>query len=181
MPELEGEGRFVTVARLIRPQGNRGELAAELETEDAGLLPSLSHVHLWNGRDHRELFRICESWPHKGRLILKFEGIDSIGEAERLCGWEVQIPAEQRPPAPEGSFYIADLLGCHVVDDQSGRVLGEVRDVRETGATPLLEVAGAGTEPLLIPFARAICVDIDTAHLTIRVNLPEGLEELNRG
>ena len=180
MPELEGEARYVTVARLVRVHGNRGELAAEPETDDAGLFTSLSQVHLWDGGDRREPFRIRGSRPHKGRLILGFEGIDTISQAEKLAGWEVQITAEQRPPAPAGRFYLTDLLGCRVEELLSGRLLGEVHAFTQRGDLLLLEVVLAGKE-LLIPFAATICVDIDMARRLIRVELPEGLEDLNRG
>ena len=178
MSERAEEGRFVTVARLVRAHGNRGELAAELASEDAGILKLFPEVHLWDGAGRRETARIRSSWPHKNRLILKFEGIDTIGEAERLAGWEVQIPAELRPPAPAGRLYVSDLIGCRVVEARSGRALGEVRQVVETGAAPLLEVNLEGRE-ILIPFVSTICVEVDVTERRIRVELPEGLEDLN--
>ena len=172
------EGQFVTVARLVRAHGNRGELAAELESDDAGILKLFPEVHLWDGAGRREIARISETWPHKNRLIVKFDGINTIGEAERLAGWEVQIPAERRPPAPAGRFYVSDLIGCRVLEARTGRLLGEVRDVVETGAAPLLEVRSEQRE-ILIPLASSICVEVDTARRVIRAELPGGLEELN--
>ncbi|MBI3697084.1 MAG: ribosome maturation factor RimM, partial [Acidobacteria bacterium] len=60
---------------------------------------------------------------------------------------------------------------------RTGRLLGEVEGWMETGAVPLLRVAGAGRE-VLVPFAASICVAIDPDERVIRVELPEGLEEL---
>lgn len=180
MPERDEERRFVTVARLLGTHGNRGELAAEPEVDDPGMLKLFPEVYLWDGERRRELARVGETWPHKNRLILKFDGVDTISQAERYRGWRVQIPAEQRPAAPAGRFYLSDLLGCRVVEARSGRLLGEVEDVLETGATPLLQLTRGGRE-VLIPFASSICVEVDTAERLIRVELPEGLEELNKG
>ena len=174
-----GEARFVTVARLVRPQGNRGELAADLETDDAGIFKLFPEVFLWDGAGQRRAVRIQDIWPHKKRLILKFEGIDAIDQAEHVAGWEVQIPASLRPPPPAGRFYVADLIGCRVVQQASGRVLGEVRDVMETGAGVMLLQVKAGDREILVPFALSICVEVDTMLRVIRVDLPEGLEELN--
>ena len=169
---------FVTVARLVRPRGNRGELAAELESDDAAILALCPEVCLWDGAGRWQAARIRRTWQHKGRAILQFEGIDSISEAERFSGWEVQIPAERRPAAPPGRYYVTDLVGCRVLEERSGRPLGEVRGLMETGGAPLLQVEGGGEE-ILIPFASSICVEIDPQQRVIRVDLPEGLEQLN--
>jgi 16S rRNA processing protein RimM len=174
-----GQSDFVTVARLLRPQGNRGELSGELTSDDAGFLERFSRVHLFDGAARREQARIERTWPHKNRLIFKFEGVDTISQAERLAGWQVQIPAGERPPAPAGRYYLSDLEGCRVVDAGTGRQLGEVRRVEGTAAAPLLEVEQDG-RTFLVPFAASICVEIDTAGRIIRVELPEGLEELDQ-
>ena len=178
MPERASEDRFVTVARLVRAHGNRGEVAAELESDDAAIFKLFPEVQLWDGAGRRETAHIRETWPHKNRLILKFDGIDTINQAERLAGWEVQIPAALRPPAPAGRFYISDLIGCRVLEAGSGRLLGEVTELVENGGAPLIHVK-AGDREILVPFASSICVEVDTAARVIRVELPEGLEDLN--
>lgn len=80
---------------------------------------------------------------------------------------------------PSGEYYQSDLIGCAVFDRATGDSIGTVAAFQEIGA-PVLEVSGgAGSEPLLIPFARAICVEIDIEGRRIVVDLPEGLKELN--
>jgi 16S rRNA processing protein RimM len=118
---------------------------------------------------------VDSAWEHKGRVILKFRGIDDMSSAEELRGMELRIPLEDRPPAPEEEFYHSDLIGCEVVD-QSGRSLGHVKGWREYGAAGLLEVKGE--KEFLVPFAKAICLVIDVARKRIVVDLPEGLEDL---
>ena len=112
------------------------------------------------------------AWLHQGRMILKFRGVDTMSAAEELEGWELRIPKEERPPAPEGEFYFSDLLGCEVVE-KNGRVLGKVENWEEFGPTPLLVVDGK-----FIPFAKAICVEIDLAARRIVIDPPEGLLDL---
>lgn len=118
-------------------------------------------------------------WEHRGGLVFKFRGVDSISDAEALEGAEVRIPFEARRKLDENEYYQDDLVGCEVVERATGRKLGVVSGWREYGGPPLLEVEREG-EPLLIPFARAICVEIDPAGRRISVELPEGLAELNR-
>lgn len=171
------DGAFVTIARLVRARGNKGELLAELESDDPASLSLFPKVQLWDGARRRVPGRILEAWPHKHRVVVKLEGVDTIEQAEGLAGWEIQIPLTQRDPAPQGRFYISDLIGCRVVDRRSNRLVGEVVGIMETGGTPLLEVKGPERE-ILVPFATAICVEVDTAGRVIRADLPEGLEEL---
>lgn len=118
------------------------------------------------------------TWMHGDQLIFKFAGVDTISDAERLAGADVAIPIEERAELPEGEYFQSDLIGCEVLD-ANGRSLGIVTDFEETAGTPLLEVKTPGGRELLIPFARSICVKIDTAARRIEVQLPEGLENLN--
>jgi 16S rRNA processing protein RimM len=154
-------------------------LAAELETDDVGALAAGGEVELWDGENLRRPARILGARSHGDRLIVRFEGIESLTQAQQFAGWQMQIPAERRPPVPAGRYYVADLVGCRVTELDSGRLLGRVEGWIETGAVPLLEVRN-GEREILIPFAASICVEIDTAGRTIRVRLPEGLEELDR-
>jgi 16S rRNA processing protein RimM len=175
VPERE---LYCTVARLVRPRGNRGELEAELETDGAGWFGSAEGVLLWDGAARRIPARVVRAWQHKGRVVLQFEGIHTISQAEALAGWEVQVPLSARPPAPAGRVYVSDLIGCEVVEAATGRPVGVVRGLLNTGGTPLLEVR-KGEQEILIPFAAFICVEVDAEARRIRVNLPEGLEDLN--
>jgi 16S rRNA processing protein RimM len=82
-------------------------------------------------------------------------------------------------PLPQGEYYQSDLIGFEVVK-RDGRRLGRVRDWLEQCGPALLDVEGEQGEEMLIPFAASICVEIDTRGKRIVVELPEGLEDLNR-
>ncbi len=124
-------------------------------------------------------FEIESVRAHRSRLVFKFRGIDTISAAERLEGAEVRILATERRELPPDEYYQSDLVGSEVVERATGERLGVVKAFREFGGPPLLEVEGQG-EPLLIPFARSICVTIDRDARRILVDLPEGLKELSR-
>lgn len=124
----------------------------------------------------REL-KIEELWPHKGYLVLKFEGIDSISEAETLLGSELQVPARERAQLEPGWAYISDLLGCAVFDGD--REVGSVADVQfGAGEAPLL-IVKAGSSVYEIPYAEAYLKSADLKHKKIYMALPEGMLELN--
>src|SRR6266404_4653205 len=136
----------MVVARLLRARGIKGELAAFSLTDHPERLKT---VYV---RDAP--LEVERAWTHKDRLILKFRGVDTRTDAEKLEGAEVSIPLEERPPAPEGEYYLSDLIGCEVFD--ATRRIGTVTGWQDNGGPPLLEV-----DNLLIPFARSICIEID--------------------
>lgn len=173
----------VTLARILRPRGRRGEVAAEIFTDFPERLTRLTSAELWDGKNPPRRVAIRECWLHNGRAIFLFEGSDSISDAERLAGLEVQVPLSERVPLAAGSYYITDLIGCEVFQVAGGasEKLGEVRDVQSAGeavaGTPNLAVATPRGE-LLIPLANEICTRIDTAARRIDVVLPDGLLDL---
>jgi 16S rRNA processing protein RimM len=162
-------------------------VATEILTDFPDRLTRLKSAHLWNGRTEPPLsVRVRSCWlshSRGGQAIFLFEDSNSISDAEKLVGLEVQIPLSERIALPAGSFYVSDLVGCEIQDRDSGKLIGQVRDVQFPGeelkGTPLLEVDSTSGE-LLIPLAQEICVQIDTAARRIEVVLPEGLDDLNR-
>jgi len=182
----------VTVARVLRPHGRRGEVAAEILTDFPERLAHLKEVYLCDGKrdaarapdanseqmGRRVGVRSCWlSQSRGGQAIFHLEGSDSISDAEKLVGLEVRIPLAERAPLPGGSYYVTDLIGCEVWE--KGAAIGVVRDVEFTGGTPLLAVDSTHGE-VLIPLAEEICVNVDVAARRIDVVLPEGLRELNQ-
>lgn len=174
----------VTVARVVRPHGRRGEVACEILTDFPERLTRLASAELSNEtRGTRKVkVRSCRiSRSRGGQAIFHFEESDSISDAEKLVGLEVQIALADRGQLPRGSYYISDLIGCEarLVD---GTAVGVVRDVQFTGeavaGTPVLEIESPDGE-LLVPLAEEICTEIDVTAKRIVITPPEGLLELN--
>ena len=182
----------VTVARILRPHGRRGEVACEILTDFPQRLKNLKTAELSGARGDRRRVAVRSCWlshSRGGQAIFLFESCHSISDAEKLVGLDVQIPLSERTTLPSGSYYITDLAGCEVREaltsspaGETGSMIGRVRDVQVTGegvsGTPILVVDSPRGE-LLIPLAQDICVRVDTAARVIEVVLPEGLRDLN--
>jgi 16S rRNA processing protein RimM len=178
---LPDGSQWVTIARLGRAWGNRGELAAIALTSKPERFQQLQEVFLFRegepvGAGGIEVEKV---WEHGREWVFKFRGVDTISQAELLERAEVRIPLVDRLPVERDEHYVSDLMGCEVRDGATGELLGAVTGWQDAGGSGLLEV-GNGDEPLLIPFARSLCVEIDTVKKKIVVNLPEGLKDLNR-
>ncbi len=169
---------FPAVARIIRTRGNRGEVLAEPHSDFPERFSKLRQVWLEFGDQHRESALVEAVWEHKGRQVLKFSGVDSISEAERLVGaWVLVEPGEAvRPPA--GAFYNHDLAGCRVLDS-GGTELGVVTGIHKFQGNVLLVVEGPQGE-ILIPAVNSMCREVAVDRKVIIVDLPEGLLDLNR-
>lgn len=122
-------------------------------------------------------YEVEEVWEHRGALVFKFAGIDNMTDAEKLRGAEVQVPRAERVELEPGEYFHSDLIGCEVRERVSGRVVGKVTSFEEYGGPPLLEIDKG---KLLIPFVKAICVDIRPEEHLILADIPEGLEDLQR-
>ena len=177
---LTSEELWVTLAQVVRPQGRRGELLAELLTDFPERFAERRRLFLRSGIQSAPREVTLEAhWLHKGRLVLKLKGVDSIEDAEPLRGYELVIPRAERAPLDEDSVYIADLAGCVLYDRASDGVVGEILDVdRESSNMPLIVVRAGGGE-LLIPFAKAYLPRIDLDGRRMEMTLPEGLLALN--
>jgi 16S rRNA processing protein RimM len=195
--------RFITVARLLKPRGNKGELAAQLLTDFPERLTKLKEVFLSDPESKSAPRKVAVqncwlSQNHKGQAVFHFENINSINDADKLRGEDVLLPIEQRVILPAGVYFVADLVGCSVFElpsappslsspacaiNETPALLGSVTDVQFLGedfpGTPLLVVDTRCGE-LLIPLAVDICTRIDVSAQRIEVMLPAGLRELDQ-
>lgn len=174
------EGRFLAIARILRPQGRKGEVTAEILTDFPRRFQELQSVFVETPGQAPQPINLERGWPHKGQIILKFSGIDSIESASLLRGLQVLIPWDERRPLPPHHYYLCELHGCRVICEPEGREIGTVTEVESTGGVDVLHVRRSdGQSEVLIPLAQEICTRIDLAARTITVDPPEDLLELN--
>ncbi len=185
-PKADPGGDFVTVAKVIKTQGRIGEVAAVLLTDFPERFSQPGPYFSLDKENRRREIQLDDHWFHKGQIILKVGGVDSISQAEELVGCEIQVPLEQRIALEEGSIYLSDLSGCTVFD--AGREVGRIQDVQfGSGEAPLLivkagvEKAGAKNEAkeYMIPFAAEFLKELDVQHKRVDMLLPAGMLELD--
>lgn len=172
----------VTVGRVLRPHGVRGEVVVEVASDNPErFAPGAELLLMAPGEAGeaapeaaRRRLTIDTVRPHRGVLLIRFEGIGDRDEADELRG-ELAVPASTVPAPPEGTWYHFQLLGCRVSDRAAGE-LGEVVDLVEDGGGLLLVVEGEGRR-VPVPFVARFLVRVDVAAREIEVDLPEGLIE----
>lgn len=169
---------YISLARVLKTQGRRGEVAVEVHSHVPERFVEGMRLFAFDEAGQRRPVKVEELWPHKGHLVLKFEGIDSISDAETLLRCELQVPQAERAELEPGWTYISDLVGCAVFDGD--REIGKIERVEfGAGEAPLLIVAGRARTPYEIPFAQAYLAGVDLEAKRVRMKLPEGMLEIN--
>jgi 16S rRNA processing protein RimM len=173
---------WVLLAHIVRPQGRRGEVLAEIFTDFPQYFTQREQLFLrpppGSKPDALRQTRVESHWLHKGRVVLKFSQVDSIGDAENLRGFDVVIPREERIPLEGDAVYVSDLLGVKVIDVSRGGAadVGEIAGVEPEGTGPaMLVIRTPGGEERLIPFVRAYLKKIDLEAGRLEMDLPLGL------
>lgn len=188
---------WVSLAHIVRPQGRRGEVIADILTDFPEkfaertrlfLAPpdkSASRDHARDLNDELRPVQLEDFRLMPGRVVLKFSGIDSISDAETLRGLNVVIPIEERAPLEGDAAYIDELIGCSVFDTASGSeplLVGEIIHVDSQATNADLLVIRRQDNPELtaeIPFVKAMLVRLDIPGRRIEMRLPQGLLDIN--
>ena len=189
---------WIALARIMRPQGRKGEVLAELLTDyeldtqfRAGRLVSLAKSDATQPAPSSVPLAIEEHWlpvgKNAGRIVLKLAGHDTISQAELLSGLQIMVPAAELPSLDADTYYVSDLVGCTLFngDQPAGQVVDVQFAMSPDGKTrlpeaaPLLGIqltnAPANEDPILVPFVLAHLESVDLAAKRITMNLPEGL------
>jgi 16S rRNA processing protein RimM len=178
--EREGnlaDEELVAVARAVKARGLRGEVVAELLTDFPERFEGLERLIAVAPDGNRTILKLEEHWLHQGRIVLKFEGYDSVEEAAGLVGFEFAVLERERVELEDDEYYDWELEGCRV-ETVEGEHLGQVREIMRTGGVEMLVVENQEGREYLIPMAEEICVLIDIEQKLVRVDAPEGLLEL---
>ena len=177
--EPDAQPSFIAIARIARTRGNRGEVLADLYTDFPDRFNHLEEVWLEFQDGHRQLFVLEDTWEHKGRIVLKFAGVDTINSAEpalRALGGDPGRPGDA---ASSGTYFDHDLIGCEVCRIDRARSCGMVAEVLQDNRE---QPAGGTAESreFLIPAVESICVEISIEEKQILIDPPEGLMDLGK-
>jgi 16S rRNA processing protein RimM len=193
---------WTVLARLLRPQGRRGELLAELLTDFPNRFGERDQLYVaaagfaGTSAEARRI-EVTGHWlpvgRNQGRIVLALAGVNSIEAAEALAGLEVVVPSTARVELEEGEEYIDDLVGCLIFDlagAHPDEPIGAVTAVefpatadgarRLPEAAPLLTALTPEGDEILIPYVQSFLVSLSTSDKRIEMRLPAGLLELNR-
>lgn len=166
------EPRYLAVGMFRRPHGVRGDILFTVLTDFPERLRPGTLVYVG---EEKRVFKITRRRPHNDGILFGFEGISTPEQAARYTGKTVFVRADDRPPLPEGEYYHHQILGLNVFDD-TGRSLGQVTEILETGANDVYVVKTPAGRELLLPAIHQVILEIDLERKAMKVHLLPGLE-----
>lgn len=164
------------VGKIVNTHGLRGEVKVVCWTDYPEVFEEIDYV--WAKRKSEEIKLSIKNIKYqKNNIIVKFSEIESIDQAEGFKNCVLLADRTSLPELDEGVYYIADLIGCEVFEED-GNMLGKISDVFNTGANDIYAVSAPQKKDLLIPVLPETVLNVDIENKKVIVRLLEGLDEL---
>lgn len=168
---------YLIIGQLINTHGVKGEMKATALTDDPNRFKKLKWVYIdfgGSGNENLKKYNINGVKFFKQFVILKFEGIDSIEEAEKLKGLYMKIDRANAVKLPKDSFFITDIIGLDVYDENNA-LLGQLADVIQTGSNDVYVVKDSHGKEILLPALKSVVKEVLLEEKRISVIIPKGL------
>ncbi len=160
-------GKYFSVGKIHRAHGIRGDVSIEVWTDRIDRFEV--GKRLWSLKDGEPYPLVIQVVRKSTRgLIIKFEGMATRDDAEKLTGMEIAVSLEDRGTPESGTHFVSDLMGCRVVSDD-GRELGRISEIISQSHHDLYLVDGQYGE-IIVPVVREFIqeIDIDQRGVTVR-------------
>lgn len=162
----------IVIGKIVAPHGVRGDIRILPSTEKPEQFLELDYLMLKDGRK----LHIQSARFHKRMVLVSTKEITTMNEAELLRDQDVLIKAEDLPELEEGQFYVADLIGIPVYDE-NGKQIGTFKDALSTGSNDVYVIAVPGSKDILLPALKVYVKEINITEKRIVVALPEWVDE----
>ena len=165
--------QYIEIGKLVNTHGIKGEVKIYTYTDDIEALKKLKKMYLVMKNGELKEYKVQSSKIQKSMLLVKFEGIDTVEEGNKLR--ETIVKRERKDnELSEDEFFITDLIGLKVYED-NGAYLGILDDVLQPGANDVYVVKLEDGSELLLPVIKQVVKDIDIENQKITVHVMEGL------
>ena len=162
----------IKIGKIVNTVGLKGEVKVYNYSDSIEIYETIESIYVEDRLTVIENVR-----AQKNMVILKLEGADDRNAAEELRGKELYITEDDLPELPEGQYYVRDLIGMSVTEED-GNLLGHVTDVLQNTAQDIFEVESENGKKLLIPKVDQFVLDIDAEKREITIRLIEGMLDL---
>ena len=162
---------LLVAGKIVNTHSLKGEVRIYPYCDSAEFLCEFSRLFIDGTKKN-----IISAKVHKGQALIKFEGIESIEQAEQLVGLLVYIDKDDIE-LEEGRYFIEDIKGLAVIDADTGTMYGKVTNVIQTGANDVFELKSSDSKIYLIPKIDDVVKKIDLDKGVILITPIKGLLE----
>lgn len=163
--------QFLETGKITGTHGLKGEVRVQPWADSPEFLAEFDELYLDKGTRKLE---IKDARVHKNMLIMKIDGVDTIDDAEKLRDKVLYMNRED-VELEEGAYFVQDLIGLEVLDNESGEKIGTLDEVSETGANDVYHVKNAAGKVYLIPAIPDVIREISPEEGFIRIFKMKGL------
>ncbi len=167
--------KYFEVGQIVNTFGIKGLFKVKAFTDELERFEELKTVYICK-KDEMKLVEIEGVQYHKNMVLLKIKGIDTLEEAEKYKGLFLKIDRKDAKKLPEGTYFIADLIGLDVYTDEQ-KYLGKVDDIFQTGSNDVYVVKDEMGKQVLLPGIPDVIKIVDLDNEKIIVHLLKGLVE----
>ena len=174
---------FLTIGTIINVHGVVGEVKVSPTTDDVLRFKKLKtaflcppETALFKGEKKQIKIEHVKFLQNKF-AILKIEGINDRDAANTLRGYEIFVDREHAVKLPEDTYFIGDLIGCEVVEE-NGNILGKIDDVFPAGGADVYSIVSESGSNMMIPAIADVVLNVDITASRVTVRLLPGLKEI---
>lgn len=162
----------IKIGKIVNAVGLKGEVKVYCYTDRKEQFEELERIYV-----DQEAHEIKNVRYQGNVVILRLSGIDDRNAAEARKNRDVSILESDLVQLPEDTYYVRDLIGI-AVEDEEEQPLGSLNDVLQNTSQDLYEIKLAGGKKILLPAVREFVISIDMENRKMKVKLPEGLLDL---
>ncbi|MBP1560018.1 MAG: 16S rRNA processing protein RimM [Oscillospiraceae bacterium] len=163
--------RYLEIGKIVAVQGLKGEVRVEPWCDSQEFLCEFDTLYFDKGETPVEVTR---SRPHKNIVLMKIEGVDTVEQAQNLRNKILYMDRED-VELDDGSYFVQDLIGLEVIDNDSGESYGKLCEVSFTGANDVYHIKGADGKIRLIPAIPDVVISTDITGGIMKIHVLEGL------
>ena len=164
---------YFEIGQIVNTFGIKGQVKVTPFTDDMERFEELKTIYVEKKKQLQE-FEIEQVKYQKNLVILKLKNIEDMNTAEKLKGCYIKIQRKDARKLPEGTYFIADIIGSVVITDD-GKELGKVEDIYNTGSSDIYVVKDELGKQILLPAIKEVILSVDVEKQIVKVHLLEGL------
>ena len=164
---------YFEIGQIVNTFGIKGQVKVTPFTDDMERFEELKTIYVEKKKQLQE-FEIEQVKYQKNLVILKLKNIEDMNTAEKLKGCYIKIQRKDARKLPEGTYFIADIIGSAVITDD-GKTLGKVEDIYNTGSSDIYVVKDELGKQILLPAIKEVILSVDVEKQIVKVHLLEGL------
>ena len=176
---MKEKDKWMFIGKIVAPQGLKGDIRIKPSSDFPERFTKPGKRWIQKTNELPTEIQLIKGTPIPGKSIyvLSIEGVSNRSSAEKIIGWNLVIPFDNRPNLNDNEYHYFDLIGLEVRKGPKKALIGYVTDLIK-GGNDLLEIELVEGKKVLVPFVKEIVPEIEIKEKWLLINPPTGLLEL---